>query len=214
MNSQKSLRRISRECRVIIRFEAWPSMSACIHHPASKRKLNGKPVRSRLERWVFQSLCETTVVGELRSGNFPRQKLYRQQDREPKSKSDQRLWLTERLREKSERERERIGHSGRSGRKSWVLSPMEVIIGLCYQSWKTLNPGGWVQRSAPDLTQVERAMVKKHEPMGYKQRYLMPNHIQNWEGKLLLICSQCKAHRSKYLMQSRNDHIPCLESCC
>lgn len=38
------------------------------------------------------------------------------------------------------------------------------------------------------------------------------NSAQDWEGNLLLICSQCRAHRSKYFMQSGNDHthIPCL----
>lgn len=41
------------------------------------------------------------------------------------------------------------------------------------------------------------------------------NSAQDWEGNLLLICSQCRAHRSKYFMQSGNDHThtPCLGFC-
>lgn len=32
------------------------------------------------------------------------------------------------------------------------------------------------------------------------------NSVQDWEETPLLICSQCRAHRSKYLTQSGNDH--------
>lgn len=36
------------------------------------------------------------------------------------------------------------------------------------------------------------------------------NLVQDGEGNLLRICSQSKAHRSKYLTQSGNNHTPCL----
>lgn len=39
------------------------------------------------------------------------------------------------------------------------------------------------------------------------------NSVQDWEGNLLLICSQHKAPRNRYLMQSGNDHTPCLGLC-
>lgn len=39
------------------------------------------------------------------------------------------------------------------------------------------------------------------------------NSVQDWEGNLLLICSQHNAPRNRYFMQSRNDHTPCLGLC-
>lgn len=80
-------------------------------------------------------------------------------------------------------------------------------------------------------------MARNMSPWGVDSSAQCLNSVQDWEGNPLLICSWCKAHRSKHVMQGENDstswlglqnltakslwrdslslpaHLPCFDEC-